>query len=78
MSDLTLSTHGIAAAARVGSPVAVPCIVPAPPAQSMPALASGPDPIADLETRLDIQYGLWSSRRVRAALVARKSVKRLG
>ena len=65
MCELTLPTHGIAGAAlaarrapaRAGTS---PRLEPAAPV---------PDAVAATEALLDTRQGLWSSRRVRAALL---------
>jgi hypothetical protein len=66
MCETTLPARETAAAARgrASRPV-----VPGAPAPAAAAPASGRDPIAVLEACLGRQQGLWSSRRVRAAIV---------
>lgn len=78
MCELTMPKRELAAAAqgRARRPVPLPDKAQAPTATSMPAPPSADDPVADLEARLDFQQGLWSSRRLRVALIEKRAATR--
>ena len=69
MCEPTLPAHGIAGADLAAE--AAPTLASTAPRREPAALATGP--AAAAESVFDTRQGLWSSRRVRAALLAQNA-----